>query len=280
MSDILTDRHRQFPNPRANWQLGQSVGASVTFCSQIQYMPLPNFVSDLDQSLSGAWLDCGRDFQKQIIEFGGAAKVRMTILVVYEPVNPMENKQPFEQYLSATPTRIFMREGTVTATENTEMDSLQILTDRISKFNSKFIREKSGQRLARVLKFILKMVKYAPLEERVWQTLQQFIEEKKTIINIKNDDERCFGYAFFYFLENANLPERHCYRASVHKDDMFRRHHLDTLLYSISWNDVYLYEDQLQININLFFFFDDEGLARHPLVIRRKNYVREANLLY
>ena len=34
------------------------------------------------------------------------------------------------------------------------------------------------------------------------------------------------------------------------------------------------------MNINVFFFFDDEGRARHPLVISRKNYERVANLLY
>ena len=43
---------------------------------------------------------------------------------------------------------------------------------------------------------------------------------------------------------------------------------------------VTLYEDQLQININVFSFFDDEGKARHPLFIIRKLNPRTANLLY
>ena len=63
-------------------------------------------------------------------------------------------------------------------------------------------------------------------------------------------------------------------------DEMFQRHHLDTIPYPISPNDVHLYEDQLQMNINVFSFFDDEGRARHTLVISRKNYERVANLLY
>ena len=53
-----------------------------------------------------------------------------------------------------------------------------------------------------------------------------------------------------------------------------------TLPYPISPNDVHLYEDQLQMNINVFSFFDDEGRARHPMVISRKNYERKVNLLY
>ena len=31
----------------------------------------------------------------------------ITVQVEYEPVNPLANKQPFEQYLSAAPTRMF-----------------------------------------------------------------------------------------------------------------------------------------------------------------------------
>ena len=90
----------------------------------------------------------------------------MTIQIEYEPVNPLANKQPFEQYLSAAPTRMFKLAGTISTFENPYIDSLQILTDRIKEFNAKFIRDKSGLRLAKGLQFNLKIVKYAPLEGR------------------------------------------------------------------------------------------------------------------
>ena len=61
---------------------------------------------------------------------------------------------------------------------------------------------------------------------------------------------------------------------------MFQRHQLDTLPYPILPNDVHFYDDQLKMNINVFFYFDDKGRARHPLVISRKNYDCVANLLY
>ena len=78
------------------------------------------------------------------MEFGGAAKLWMTVQVKYEPVNPLANKRPVEQYLSAAPTRMFMRNETLTAFETPYIDFLQILTDRIREFNAKFIRDKSG----------------------------------------------------------------------------------------------------------------------------------------
>ena len=108
----------------------------------------------------------------------------MTIQVKYEQVNPLTIKVPFEQYLSAAPTRIFRRDETISAFANTYIDSLQILTDRIREFNAKFIRGKSGLRLTRVLQFTLKMAKYAPLEGRGWQPLPEFLAKKQAIINI------------------------------------------------------------------------------------------------
>ena len=134
---------------------------------------------DLDKALSGAWLDCGQDLHKQLCEFGGAVKVWVTVQVANEPVKPMPNKETFDKYLSAAPTRIFRDDEPVTATANPYIDSLRVLTDRIKEFNAKFIRDKCGLRLAGVLQFILKMVKYAPLEGREWQPLPEFLTKRR-----------------------------------------------------------------------------------------------------
>ena len=174
-----TESPRQTASSRAYWQLGQPFGAPTRYSRQIRYLPLPNAVPDLDKALSRAWLDCGQDLHKQLGEFDGAVKVLVTVQVAYEPVKPMANKEPFEQCLSAAPTRILRRNGPVTDSANPYINSLRILTERIREFNAKFIRDKSGLRLTGVLKFILKMVKYAPLEGRGWQPLPDFFNEEE-----------------------------------------------------------------------------------------------------
>ena len=191
----------------------------------------------------------------------------------------MANNQPFEQYLSATPTRIFRRDRPENATENPYIDSLRMLTNRIREFSAKFIRDKSCLRLARVHKLILKMAKYAPLEGRGWQPLPEFLSNNQAIINIPNDDNATSDRRFFTFLKPRNL-QRHCYRATMYKDDMLRRHHLETLFYPILQNNVNFYKDQIPMNINVFSYFDDEGRARYSLMISRKNCKRVDNLLY
>ena len=265
MPSNLTDRSRQTANTRAYWQFGQPVGAPARYFRQIRYLPLPNAVPDLDKALSGAWLDCGQDLHKQLGEFGGAVKVWTTVQVAYEPVKPMANKEPFEQYLGAAPTRIFRSDGPVTATENPYIDSLRILTDRIKEFNAKFIRDKSGLRLTGVLQLVLNLVQYAPLKGRGWQPLFDFLTKTKAIINIQNYDERCFGYALLYFLERHQLPEKHCERENLYTAEMFRRYHLETLPYPIAPNDVHLYEDQLQMKSMCFRFLITKVVLAIPL---------------
>ena len=178
---------------------------------------------DLDQALSGAKLDCGWDLHKQLIEFSKAAKVWMTVQVEYEPINPLVNKQLIEEYLSAAPTRIFKLDNTISAIANPYIDFLQILTDQIKELNAKFIHNKFGIRLAKVLQLTLKIMKYAPIKGRGWEPFPEFLSKKKAVLNIPNNDERCFGYALLYFLERANLPEKtgNCLRATLYKDDMF-----------------------------------------------------------
>ena len=61
---------------------------------------------------------------------------------------------------------------------------------------------------------------------------------------------------------------------------MFVRNNLHDLPYPIKPSDVFNDEDILQININIFSFFDDEGNVRYPMFISRKNYARLANLVY
>ena len=66
----------------------------------------------------------------------------------------------------------------------------------------------------------------------------------------------------------------------MNTEQMFEQNNLADLFYPIPPNDVHLYEDQLQININVFSFFDDEGKAWYKLFISKKLYPRTANLLY
>ena len=73
MAGIFSERPQQIQN--LYWQPGHLIGAPVSNFRLIKYVPLPNAAPDLDQTLSGARLDCRQDLHKQLIEFGEAGKV-------------------------------------------------------------------------------------------------------------------------------------------------------------------------------------------------------------
>ena len=78
----------------------------------------------------------------------------------------------------------------------------------------------------------------------------------------------------------APRDRQNSWRPTLYTKQRFEDNQLADLPYLIPPNNVHLYEDTLQININLFSMFDDESEARHPLFINRKLYLRTANFLY
>ena len=132
---------------------------------------------------------------------------------------------------------------------------------------------------AGVVQLVLRGVRYIPLACRCHRELPFYFKEKTAIINIQNTDDRCFGYALFWFVDPPRNV-KHNERPALYTEQIFQRNDLTDLTYPISPNDVDIDEDQLQIIINVFSFLEDKGKARHPLFISKKLYPRTANLLY
>ena len=205
----------------------------------------------------------------------------MVIIVHYEPVNPSdETHTRIDAYLAAPPTKIFKRFKIVNGWGNPYRLVLGILTYRIKELNAKFIIEKSGLAFTGINKLYLKMASYERLHGFGWKPLPKVIEHTKAVVNNQNTNNRCFGFAKLYFLERPQAANRHNKLPGLYTNVMFVRNDLHDLPYPIKPADVSIYEDLLQIILNVFNFFDDEGKARYQMFISRKNYARLANLLY
>ena len=199
-----------------------------------------------------------------------SAKVWLTGQVRYEPSNPRDQKnKPFEFYLTCAATRFFRHDPTEGGDGAPYAEPFRELFERIKKLNANFIREQSGFVLAGILQLVLRGVRYIPLTGRCHRELPTYLKRKQAIINIQNTDDRCFGYALLWFLDPPRDRKQN-ERTSLYTEAMFEQNNLVDLPCPIPPNDVHLYQDQLQININLFSFFDDEGKARHPLFISKK----------
>ena len=269
---------RDNPN-RVYWQPSTRIRPQMVHFTQLRYLPFSVSKPDLDIALEAISVDCGTDIRRMIDGYG-SAKVWLTIQVRYEPANPLNEKyKTFEFYLSCAPTRFFHRDPTDDGDGAPYAEPLRELGMRIKRLNAQFIRELSGLVLAGILQLVIRGVRYIPLAGRCFRELPPYLKNKKAIINIQNNDERCFGYSLLYFIDPRH-DRNNSGRATLYTEQMFEDNQLADLPYPIAPNDVHQYEDRLQTNINVFSFFDEEGKARHPLFISRKHYPRTANLLY
>ena len=144
--------------------------------------------------------------------------------------------------------------------------------------NAHFIREKSGLIIDKILKARFKVAQFLPLKGRGHQDVPQFLQQKRAIINVQNNDNRCFAYAILSALEpidsskHPELPAWYTHR--------FDAYGLNDIEYPVAVNQVPDLEEKLKIRINIFSFHDDKGIARYPIYISKKPYTSEVDLLY
>jgi hypothetical protein len=67
---------------------------------------------------------------------------------------------------------------------------MQYLYDR----NSVIIKDTSQVQLQETQSVTMKAIQYNPIVERAFRPLPPFLAKKKSILNIRNTDEKCFGY--------------------------------------------------------------------------------------
>ena len=108
--------------------------------------------------------------------------------------------------------------------------------------------------------------------------LPNFLAIKHCILNVHNEDMRCFGYSILssmFPIEHARHPER-----PSHYDHLFSWRGLDKLHYPVSIADIPEIEKKLEVNINVFSFNDDVGQARYAMYLSKTNFEHTVDLLY
>ena len=103
--------------------------------------------------------------------------------------------------------------------------------------------------------------KHTPLAGTSSIPLPEFLARKHCIVNVQNNDQRCFGYAILASqLRVETNPER-----PTQYDQFFTVYGLDTVQYPVQIKDLEAVERQIGIPFNVYTFFDDEGKGRKPL---------------
>ena len=143
--------------------------------------------------------------------------------------------------------------------------------------NENFVKFKSGLRLKNIPRINISAAEHQPIAGRGFQVLPPFLANKRCIINVKNNDNRCFGYALLSSLEpnenhHQNIPSSY--------NQHFAKHHLDIIAYPVKLADIPAIEATLPFAINVFSFDDDTGHSRCPKYNSPKTGVPVIDLLY
>lgn len=184
-----------------------------------------------------------------------------------EPIEVEDQRQFVQGYLATSFRPVIHASG---------VDGVvQTLTEQLHERYINFVREGSGLVLRQLLRTEANFARYTPLTGSGFVELPPYLARKKAIVNVRNIDNRCFGYALLAALCPINNPQR-----PQSYENAFSEHHLDGLEYPIALDDLETVEQQIQIPFNVYSFFDDAGKGRYPVFLSRIDPDGAIDLLY
>ena len=125
----------------------------------------------------------------------------------------------------------------------------------------------SGFMIRAIVQTVLKVAQHTPLAGSSYLPLPIFLQRKQrnsVFVNVQNQDTRCFGYSILASIKDIAADE-HPERIKHYPERDFVLYGLDKLQYPIKIEDLEVVEREIDIAVNVFTFFDDEGKGRKPI---------------
>ena len=202
------------------------------------------------------------------------------MFVLYESANPLdEHFKHFDAHLPVAHSIFLHYQPEYYANRSSPYYlDIQRLAQRPLEANAKFIRVNSGLVLSEIYSLNLNVARFAPYSGSAYTPLPKFLQNKKAIVTVQNDYNRCFGYA----IASALHPIQHGNHPTRPKNYLqyFEQDRLNDIEYPVNPVDISQLEKRLNLSINLYSYFDDFGKARHPMYISRHNSSIQIDLLY
>ena len=148
---------------------------------------------------------------------------------------------------------------------------------KIQREMEEFYARGSNWALRRIKSLEVRLNRYIPLRGASYMELPDYIRKKRAIINVKNQDNKCFLWAILSALHPAhdNAERVTNYTKYQHEFDGA----LEGLEFPIRLVDIPKFEKRSGVSINVF-AYDDEKKCVHPLQITKNKTARHVNLFY
>lgn len=155
-------------------------------------------------------------------------------------------------------------------------DVYEIWKTTIKTKSDEFNERSSGWRLLEILHLEININKYKPLHGSSYIDLPDKIKAKKAVINIKNDDNKCFAYAI-----NSALNPTNDHPCRVSSYPNFHDHlNFDGIEFPIKFKDIHKFEKQNNISVNVFGLNEKGDKLMGPLHHTTHRQSTHINLLY
>ncbi len=156
-------------------------------------------------------------------------------------------------------------------------EKVENIGEQLLNRNANFIRNQSGLSIKDIRRATFHIAKIDPLKAgRGFVDLPRQLKTKGAIINVQNTDNRCFAYAVAAAIKPA--------KSNPHRPQQYTKYFeelgLAKLNYPIFPREISEIEDMIQISINLYQYFDEEGADKGVLYVSNKEYPAHVDLLY
>ena len=85
---------------------------------------------------------------------------------------------------------------------NSYYPGIQRLAQRLIEATANFLRGKLGLVLAKIYLLNLNVARIAPFSGSAYTPFPKFLQNKKAIVNVQNNDNRCLGYVIAFALHS------------------------------------------------------------------------------
>ena len=137
--------------------------------------------------------------------------------------------------------------------------------EKITADMEAFILNGSDWRFNAFKRFFIKAIRYQAFNGASYIELPEWVKNKKAVINIKNNDNKCFMYSVLCGLHLDDIKKDH-QRVTKYKD-YENELKFDDIEFPVSIDDIEKFEKLNQISINVFILNDkfdkDDALSQH-----------------
>ena len=173
----------------------------------------------------------------------------------------------------AKTTEAYFRSNVMTILSAHAIDAaVQKAFSDIEKRIEKWTREGSGWTVTKVLNVYLDFAKYTPLKGSSYIELPKYLKDKKAIVNVKNEDNKCLKWALLSALHPAKKdPQR------VNKYMQFKELRFTGVDFPVPLSQMPKVERLNNLAINVFGYSKQAGI--HPLYLTKDLTRDPINLL-